>query len=538
MPLIDPPACLVRTESGAGTRPTVGRVSEGRVRMLASMRTVVADSGRNTLIALVARRAASRNAGQPHGPSQRGEVGSGRSWTRPAGPSVAAAIRERFIDSRKGSLDWAARVRVSRSGGISTRHGFHELASPRIGRHRRRGVNSTVPAPHRVDVEPAVTVPYRPRITVVPTDLGARHERGRRPQRRSSAGRVAGGQSVRTATLDEVARAAGVSRATASRVVNGSTTVGTDARESVERAVTQLGYVQNRSARSLATHSSESVGVVIAEPTSRVFGDPFFSDMLHGIGAGLAARQLQLALLMPQSAEEERRLEQYLAGGHVDGAIIVSLHGEDPLPERLHARGVPVVVAGEPPRGARVSYVDNDNHGGAIAAVNHLLGLGRRTVALINGPLEMPAAASRRLGYLDALRGAGITPRPELEAGGDFTREGGARAASELLERCPEIDAIFAASDLMAAGALEALCTAGRKVPAEVAIVGFDDSAVALSTVPPLSSVRQSVEVMGRELVSVLLQAVDARDHVLRRVVLATELVVRESSGGEPTGKI
>jgi DNA-binding LacI/PurR family transcriptional regulator len=278
--------------------------------------------------------------------------------------------------------------------------------------------------------------------------------------------------------------------------------------------------------------------VVISEPTGRIFGDPFFSEILRGIGAGLAARQLQLALLMPHSAEEERRLEQYLAGGHVDGAIIVSLHGEDPLPERLHARGVPVVVAGEPPRGARVSYVDNDNHGGAVAAVNHLVGLGRRTIAIINGPLEMPAAASRRLGYLDALRDAGIESRPELEAGGDFTREGGARAASELLERCPEIDAVFAASDLMAAGALETMCAAGRKVPAEVAIVGFDDSAVALSTTPALSSVRQSVEVMGRELVSVLLQAVDARDHVLRRVVLATELVVRESSGGEPTGKI
>jgi DNA-binding LacI/PurR family transcriptional regulator len=349
---------------------------------------------------------------------------------------------------------------------------------------------------------------------------------------------VAGGLLVRTATLDEVARAAGVSRATASRVVNGSTTVRTDARESVERAVTELGYVPSRAAHNLAARSSESIGVVIAEPTGRVFGDPFFSGLLRGIGAGLTARQLQLALLIPQSVEEERRLEQYLAGGHVDGAIIVSLHGEDPLPERLHARGVPVVVAGEPPRGARVSYVDNDNHGGAVAAVTHLIGLRRRTIALINGPLEMPAAASRRRGYLDALRGAGLTPRPELEAGGDFTREGGSRAASELLERCPEIDAIFVASDLMAAGALETLCAAGRKVPAEVAIVGFDDSAVAMSTVPALSSVRQSVEVMGRELVSVLLQAVDARDHVLRRVVLATELVVRESSGGEPTGKI
>jgi DNA-binding LacI/PurR family transcriptional regulator len=342
---------------------------------------------------------------------------------------------------------------------------------------------------------------------------------------------------VRTATLEEVARAAGVSRATASRVVNGSTTVGLGARESVERAVTQLGYVPNRTARSTTARRSNSIGVIIVEPTGKVFNDPFFSEVLRGINAGLAERRLQLAMLLPQSTEEEGRLEHYLVDGHVDGAIIVSLHGDDPLPERLHARGVPVVVAGEPPRGARVNYVDNDNHGGAMAAVSHLIGLGRRNVALINGPLEMPAAASRRLGYLDALRAAGIEPRPELEAAGDFTREAGLRALRELLERCPEIDAVFAASDLMAAGALEGLCTAGRQVPAEVAIVGFDDSAVALSTVPALSSVRQSVEMMGRELVSVLLQAVDARDHVLRRVVLATELVVRESSGGVPTGK-
>lgn len=342
---------------------------------------------------------------------------------------------------------------------------------------------------------------------------------------------------MRTATLDDVARAAGVSRATASRVVNGSTTVGVDARQSVQLAVERLAYVPNRAARSLVNRRSNSVGVVIAEPTSRVFGDPFFLEILRGIGAGLAAREMQLALLMPQSPEEERRLEQYLLGGHVDGAIFVSLHGEDPMPERLHLRGVPVVVGGEPPRGARVSYVDNDNYGGAFAAVNHLTGQGRRTIASIIGPLDMPAAASRRLGYLDALRAAGLTPRPELEEGGDFSREGGARAMQELLARCPEIDAVFAASDLMASGALHSLSAAGRKVPAEVAIVGFDDSALALSTQPPLSSVRQSVAMMGRELVSVLLQAVDARDHVLRRVFLATELVVRESSGGVPTGK-
>ena len=213
---------------------------------------------------------------------------------------------------------------------------------------------------------------------------------------------------MRTATLDEVARAAGVSRATASRVVNGSKTVGVDARHSVEEAVARLHYVPNGAARSLATHRSDSIGVVIAESTTRVFSDPFFLEMLRGIGSALTARHMQLALLMPQSTEEERRLEQYISSGHVDGAIFISLHGDDPLPERLHAQGIPVVVAGEPPRGARVSYVDNDNHGGAVLAVNHLVAQGRRTIATITGPLDMPGAASRRATWTPSARRASL----------------------------------------------------------------------------------------------------------------------------------
>jgi DNA-binding LacI/PurR family transcriptional regulator len=338
-------------------------------------------------------------------------------------------------------------------------------------------------------------------------------------------------------TLEEVARAAGVSRATASRVVNGSPSVRVEARESVERAVAQLGYVPNRVSRSLVTRRIDSIGVVIAEPTGRIFGDPFFAEVLRGISAGLAARQLQLVLVISQSPEEERRAARYLTGGHVEGVILFSLHGDDALPEHLQSNGVPVVVGGEPPRGTRVSYVDNDNHGGAFAAVKHLIEQGRTRVATITGPLDMPAGVTRRLGYHDALRAAGRTPDPDLEECGEFTREGGQRAMEVLLQRSPDIDAVFAASDLMAAGALSALYTAGRRVPEDVAVVGFDDSIIALSTQPALSSVHQSMEVMGRELVSVLLQTVDARDHVLRRVVLETELIVRQSSGGPLTGK-
>jgi DNA-binding LacI/PurR family transcriptional regulator len=310
-----------------------------------------------------------------------------------------------------------------------------------------------------------------------------------------------------------------------------------EVRQSVERAIAQLGYVPNRAARSLVTRRNDSVGVVIAEPTGRIFGDPFFVEVLRGIGAGLATREMQLVLVMSQSPEEQRRAERYLTRGHVDGVILFSLHDNDPLPEHLQSHGIPVVVGGEPPRGARVSYVDNDNHGGAVAAVRHLIDLGRSTVATITGPSDMPAGVTRQVAYRDAMRAAGRTPDPALEENGGFTREGGQLAMEVLLQRCPDIDAVFAASDLMAAGALTALHAAGRRVPEDVAIVGFDDSVIALSTVPPLSSVRQSMEVMGRELVNVLLQGVDSRERVVRRVVLGTELIVRESSGGPPTGE-
>jgi len=216
--------------------------------------------------------------------------------------------------------------------------------------------------------------------------------------------------------------------------------------------------------------------------------------------------------------------------------ILFSLHGDDPLPGHLQSHGIPVVVGGEPPPGSRVSYVDNDNHGGTVAAVNHLIDQGRMTIATISGPPDMPAGVTRLQAFHDALLAAGRTPDPALEECGEFTREGGQRAVELLLARCPDIDAIFAASDLMAAGALSALHAAGKRVPEDVAVVGFDDSVIAQSTQPPLSSVRQSMEVMGRELVNVLLQAVEAQDRVVRRVILGTELIVRQSSGGPPSG--
>jgi len=340
----------------------------------------------------------------------------------------------------------------------------------------------------------------------------------------------AGGE--RHVTIDEVALAAGVSAATVSRVVNGNPNVRVDAKRGVERAIAKLGYVPNPAARSLATRRSDYIGVVIPEPTSLLFGDPFFPRLLRGIGAALSSRDLQLVLLMPQSPREESRVERYLTAGHVDGALLVSLHGDDPLPAHLAKRRVPAVIGGRPPRGAAVSYVDVDNEEGARSAVEHLVARGRRRIATITGPLDMAPSIDRLTGYRQALGAAGVQADEDLQAVGDFTQQGGASAMRRILEARPDVDAVFAASDLMAAGAMQVLRAAGRRIPEDVAIAGFDDSPVAEMTDPPLTSVRQPIEEMGREMVRLLLEHTADPGSVPRKVILATELVPRRSSEG------
>jgi DNA-binding LacI/PurR family transcriptional regulator len=331
-------------------------------------------------------------------------------------------------------------------------------------------------------------------------------------------------------TLEHVATAARVSRATASRVVNGDRRVGDQARTAVEAAIDELGYVPNHAARTLVTRRTHSVAVVIPEPTTQLFGDPFFPRVLRGISDALAEEELALVLLMPQGRGDELRVERYLAAGHTDGAILVSLHGSDPLPGDLQRRGIPVVVGGRPP-GAGIPYVDVDNRGGAALAVEHLLATGRRHVATIAGPQDMPAGADWLAGYHDALRAAGLGADRKLVEIADFSLEGGRSAMDRLLGRAPDLDAVFIASDLMAMGALSALQAAGRRVPEDVAVVGFDDSPLAAQSKPALSSVHQPIEEMGREMARLLTRMVASRDRAARRVILATELVVRASSG-------
>lgn len=330
-------------------------------------------------------------------------------------------------------------------------------------------------------------------------------------------------------TLEQVAALAGVGRGTASRVINGGDKVSERARLAVEDAIEQLGYVPNAAARALVTRRTDTVALVIAESEERVFGEPFFAGVVRGIGAALGDADRQLVLVMAQASERRRGLDRYLTRQHVDGVLLLSLHDDDELPRRIRAHGVPVVVGGRPQDGTPVGFVDVDNVQGATLAVSHLVAAGRRRIATIAGPADMVAGSSRYQGYVDGLAAAGRAVDERLVERGDFGRDSGTAAMRALLEREPDLDAVFCANDLMAAGALQALREAGRRVPEDVAVVGFEDAPVAASTQPPLTTVHQSPEQMGREMVALLLDtmAEPGLDHPGR--MLPTRLVVRDS---------
>ncbi len=337
---------------------------------------------------------------------------------------------------------------------------------------------------------------------------------------------VGRGRSV-VPTLETVAASAGVSRATVSRVVNRSPTVSPQIRATVEEAISRLGYVPNRAARSLVTRRTDSVAVVMREPVEFGFADPYLSSVVVAAGQSLVGTGVQLVVMMAQDDDGHASLLEYVRAGHVDGVILLSAHDGDPLPSELARSGVPLVVGGRTSRRLQgVPCVDADNVGGGALAAGRLLSTGRKRLAILAGPADMPSATDRLAGFRNTLAAAGHPA--DLVAYGDWTRASGESAMGELLRRDPGLDGVFVASDLMATGALQALRSAGRRVPEDVAVVGFDDIDMAAHTDPPLTTVRQEPGESARTMVSMLLSQVRGEE-ATDSVTLPTRLIVRRS---------
>ncbi len=330
----------------------------------------------------------------------------------------------------------------------------------------------------------------------------------------------------RRPTIEDVAAEAGVSRGTVSRVLNGGHYVSPATLDAVNRAIKKTGYVVNHHARSLVTQRSESVAFILSEPAERLFGDPNFPVLLRGCTQALAEHDIGLFVCIAASRSERTRITRFLAAGHVDGALLVSVHAGDPLLELLATAGVPYVACGAPPGyESTVPYVSADERGGARAMVEHLRATGRSTIATVTGPLDTFGGRGRLEGYRDVV---GAAFEESLVEEGDYTQDSGERAMNKLLERRPDLDAVFVAADAMALGALNALRQAGRRVPEDVAVGGFDDSSAALAARPALTTIRQPWQRVSSEMVRLLLAAIAGAEP--SAVILPTELIRRGST--------
>ena len=344
-------------------------------------------------------------------------------------------------------------------------------------------------------------------------------------------------QLDRSPTLEDVARFAGVSRATVSRVVNNTRNVDRAIQTAVQAAVAETGYVPNQAARSLVTKRTGSVALVVseaehrafAEPfVGRVFTDPFFGRVVSGIIGVLRPRGVNLVLMLAETEESRGQLIDYLRQGHVDGVMLISTHADDPLPLMLTESALPTVLSRRPSTPIPISYVDAAQRSGAALAAERLVARGCRQVATISGPMDMPASQDRLHGFREAMARHGHAFIPSAE--GSFTQESGERAMRVLLERYPGIDGLFAANDLMAEGALLTLHDRGIAVPDRIAVIGFDDSGAAAASRPPLTTVRQPIEDMAAAMAELLLAHIADRTHRITSRIFEPMLVIRKSA--------
>jgi DNA-binding LacI/PurR family transcriptional regulator len=344
--------------------------------------------------------------------------------------------------------------------------------------------------------------------------------------------------AARSATLEDVARIAGVSRATVSRVINGIRNVDPAIQETVRQAIATTGYVPNGAARSLVTRRAGALALVVSgtdadeaddrSTRAHVFTDPFFGRVVSGVVAALSPQGLHPVLMLADTHEAREQAVAYLRQGNADGAMVVSTHASDPMPALLLAAGVPTVLFGRPDSPLPVSCVDLANRDGARLAADRLYGRGCRRVVTVSGPAAVRAARDRLDGFQEAMARHGLPYLPHAEA--DFTQAGGERAMAGLLAEHPDLDGVFAANDLMAQGAVAVLQDHGYRVPEDVAVVGFDDSSAARAGRPLLTTVRQPVEEMAAEMARILLDHLARPGRGVSSAIFEPTLVVRQSA--------
>jgi DNA-binding LacI/PurR family transcriptional regulator len=325
-----------------------------------------------------------------------------------------------------------------------------------------------------------------------------------------------------------VARLAGASRSTVSRVLNGGQHVRPEVISRVNEAVGVLGYSVNQAARNLASGRTGSVAFVISERHEHLFSDPNFGELVRGFSRELRSRGQHLLVTTAADHGEETFLGDYLTAGHVDGALFALPHEGETLLRRVARSGLPLVVLGQPLGfEEQLSWVAVDDAAAAFEAVSYLLALGRTRIGTISGPIDTSSGRGRLDGYRQAV---GPGSPPSLVARGDWSPAAARRGARLLLASHPGMDGLFAASDLMALEAMAVLRESGRRIPEDVAVVGFDDSAAAVMANPPLTTIHQPFDKSAAEAVRILNELIAGTRSGPQHVIMQTRLVRRRSA--------
>ena len=330
------------------------------------------------------------------------------------------------------------------------------------------------------------------------------------------------------ATIFDVADEAKVSRGTVSRLLNGERYVSDSAREAIELAIARVGYVRNMAARNLASQRTRAVGLIVHEPHSVFLEDPNIGAILLGTNERLSEDDYQLVCLIIGSDRDSARVADFLRGGFVDGVIIVSAREHDPIALAISQIGLPAVTVGHPSDVPKIPFVGIDNYTAARDITSRLRDTGRRRIGMIAAALDRDSGADRLAGFRSAI-GDDFDERLVVDFP-LYSRETGVAGMKELLAREPSIDGVFAASDAIAAGAIDVLRQAGRSIPGDVGIVGFDDSEWAQRCHPLLSTVRQPADLLGRQAASILLDLVNGTRPEQTGTLLPTEIVWRDSA--------
>lgn len=333
-------------------------------------------------------------------------------------------------------------------------------------------------------------------------------------------------------TLDDIAKMAGVSRATVSRVINNHPNVRQKMRDRVQEIIDETGYQPNLAARSLVSQETKLIGLVIPRGIHGFFTDPYFPRLVEGISQACNQYGYSFSLSLFHNEKDERELfPKVTRKGFLDGIIVQATGLGVNISPPISEWNIPYIFAGRPPGISGVSYIDVDNKVGAYNAIIHLIQLGYQKIATVTGALNTTAGADRLEGYRQAILDRGLELNDLLIAEGDFTEFGAYYATKNLIQYQPE--AIFCASDTMAIGVMKALRDEGLIVPDDVALVGFDDLLPATLTVPQLTTVRQPVRRFGFKAVEILIDIIKNGPQPPRRVMFDTELVIRGSCGSQ-----